>query len=347
MAFPSQDRFDAITARFRDQRVLVIGDLMLDRYIWGDTARISPEAPVPVIEARDETLRLGGAANVAHNVRALGGTPILVGVVGEDASAQELRDLLTAKAIPLQGLVIDRTRRTTAKTRVLARHQQVVRIDHEDLHEIEGPALNDVRARLEHALTEATACVISDYGKGVITRALLEPFLAAAHARGLPIAVDPKETHFFAYRGAATLTPNTMEAGAAYGRRIKDVATLIAAGNYLREQLESRSVLITRGEHGMALFRAGEPPINFPAMAREVFDVTGAGDTVVSTFALALGAGADLAEAAALSNHAAGIVVREVGTAATNIETLGAAFREAGDRGDPRPLIDARTAGEH
>ncbi len=320
----------------------MVGDVMLDRYLWGDTARISPEAPVPVIEAREESHRLGGAANVAHNVRALGGEAMLVGVIGNDASGADLRALLGERAIALDGLVIDAARRTTSKTRVLARHQQIVRIDREDPAEVEGSVLAELEARVREALAEATACVVSDYGKGVITRALLATLLAEAKRRDVPIAVDPKETHFFAYRGVATLTPNTSEASAAFGRRIKDESTLLAAGRYLREELEARSVLITRGEHGMTLFREASDPLHFPALAREVFDVTGAGDTVVSTLAMVLGAGGDLAEAAALSNHAAGIVVREVGTAVTSAEELRRAFLDAGERGDPHSLLAER-----
>ena len=245
MAFPSPDRFEQLLSRFPGQKVLVVGDLMLDRYLWGDTARISPEAPVPVIEAREESHRLGGAANVAHNVRALGGEAMLVGVIGNDASGTDLRALLGERAIALDGLVIDAARRTTSKTRVLARHQQIVRIDREDPAEVEGSVL---------------------------------------------------------------------------------------------AELEARSVLITRGEQGMTLFREASDPLHFPALAREVFDVTGAGDTVVSTLAMVLGAGGDLAEAAALSNHAAGIVVREVGTAVTSAEELRRAFLDAGERGDPHSL---------
>jgi len=234
--------------------------------------------------------------------------------------------------------VVDRRRRTTAKTRVLARHQQVVRIDREDTGEIDGEVLEIARDRVRAALETATACIVSDYGKGVITRALLDDLLAMARERNLPVSVDPKETHFFAYRGVATLTPNAAEAGAAFGRRLKDEATLLMAGRYLREELESRSVLITRGEHGMTLFQADGPTLHFSALAREVFDVTGAGDTVISTIGVALGAGAELSEAAALSNYAAGIVVREVGTAVITPDGLRQAFTQAGGTGEPRVL---------
>lgn len=346
MSFPPLERVDALFAHFSEQRVLVLGDLMLDRYLWGDTTRISPEAPVPVVEARTESTRLGGAANVADNVRALGATPLLVGIRGRDPFGHELAELLRERGISTEHLVTDETRRTTTKTRVLARNQQVLRVDREDTAEIGGSVLSAVLERARAALTEATAVILSDYGKGVITRALLDPLLEEARARNLPVSVDPKETHFFAYRGVATITPNQSEAGAAYGRRIRDLETLLAAGWYLREELEARSVLITRGDQGMTLFETGEAPLHFHAAAREVFDVTGAGDTVVSTIAVALAAGASLAEAAAISNHAAGVVVREVGTAVATLSELRAAIAAGTDAADPEVLIaDANSTG--
>jgi D-beta-D-heptose 7-phosphate kinase/D-beta-D-heptose 1-phosphate adenosyltransferase len=329
MSFPAPERLDAILGGFSGQKVLVLGDLMVDRYLWGDTARSSPEAPVPVIEAREETSRLGGAANVANNVAALGGEPMLVAVTGADSLAQDLVQLLEERRISAGWLVADRTRRTTSKTRILARNQQVVRIDREDASEIGGEALELVLERALEALRRASACVISDYGKGVVTRDLLEAVLREAVERAVPVCVDPKETHFFAYRGVAVITPNQAEAGAAYGRRIRDLPTLLAAGRYLCEELDCRSVLITRGEQGMTLFRRDGPVLHFPTVATEVFDVTGAGDTVVSAYALALAARAEPPEAAAIANHAAGLVIREVGTATTTSGSIRLSFRES------------------
>jgi D-beta-D-heptose 7-phosphate kinase/D-beta-D-heptose 1-phosphate adenosyltransferase len=339
MPFPTPDRLETILGAFSGQRVLVLGDLMLDRYVWGDTARISPEAPVPVVEAREETMRLGGAANVAHNIQALGGEAMLVAVTGADTTGQEVVRLLGERRISAGWLVADRERRTSTKTRVLARNQQVVRIDREDVHEVYGTVLDSVLDRAGAALEKATVCVISDYGKGVITRALLRPVLADAARRGVPVCVDPKETHFFSYRGVEVITPNLAEAGAAVGRRLRDLPSLLAAGRYLREELECRGVLITRGEQGMTLFRAESAPLHFPAVATEVFDVTGAGDTVISTYALCLAAGAEAAEATAISNHAAGLVIREVGTTVTGISAIRRSF-ETGSGGDePRELV--------
>lgn len=339
MPFPTPTRLEAILEAFSGQRVLVIGDLMLDRYLWGDTARISPEAPVPVVEARAETVRLGGAANVAHNVQSLGGEAMLVAVTGADAAGQEVVQLLRERRISAGWLVADRERRTSTKTRVLARHQQVVRIDREDTDEVSGPVLDSLLDRAAAALEKATACVISDYGKGVITHALLRQVLGEARRRGVPVCVDPKETHFFSYRGVAVITPNLAEAGAAVGRRLRDVPSILAAGRYLREELECHDVLITRGEHGMTLFRTEGEPLHFPAVANEVFDVTGAGDTVVSTYALALASGAEAPEATAIANHAAGLVIREVGTTVTSAEAIRRSFDEGGGGEEPRELV--------
>lgn len=337
MPFPSPDRLESILTGFSGQKVLVLGNLMLDRYVWGDTARISPEAPVPVIEAREETARLGGAANVASNIQALGAEPLLVGVTGADNFGQELVRLLRGRHISAGWLVADRGRRTTTKTRILARNQQIVRVDQEETAEVNGAVLDSVLDRASAALEKAAACVISDYGKGVITRALLESVLSETKSRGIPVCVDPKETHFFSYRGVAVITPNAAEAGTAFGRRLRDLPTLLAAGQRLRSELGCRAVLITRGEQGMTLFQEAGPTLHFPAVATEVFDVTGAGDTVVSVFALALAARAEPAEAAAIANHAASLVIREVGTSATTVEAIRRSFVDQGGA-DPEEL---------
>lgn len=337
MAFMEPSRIEELIDRFRDQRVVVLGDLMLDQYLFGDTQRISPEAPVPVIEASAESTRLGGAANVAANVRALGGRPRLIGLIGRDAPAAEIEGLCEHAGIEHDALVRS-DRRTTIKTRVLARNQQVVRIDREVVGEIEGALLDRVIDRVREELRHATACIISDYGKGVVTPPLLRVALEVARAADVPVCVDPKETHFFEYCGVDLITPNTKEASAAAGFRIQDETSLLRAGFALQEKLGCRAVLITRGELGMALFEDADRVTSLPAIAREVFDVTGAGDTVVGACAVALGAGASALEAAALANHAAGLSVREVGTAAPTAAAVREAALRDRERGMPAPL---------
>lgn len=306
--------------------IVVVGDVMLDLYLWGDTARISPEAPVPIIDAQRETVRLGGAANVARNIRDLGGRPWLIGVVGDDPSGRDLRREIGAGGIAADRIFTDPSRRTTTKTRVVARNQQVVRIDREDVREIAGPTLERVRDAAVTAVRGAAGVVISDYGKGVLTPPLLTDLLEEAIRRGVPICVDPKESHFRLYKGVTVLTPNLYEAGNAFGRRISDPSILHEAGQALRAQFEAKSLLITQGEEGMTLFEQDGSETHYPALAMEVFDVTGAGDTVVSCFAMAVAAGGSLRSAALLSNHAAGLVVREIGTASASPEALQASL---------------------
>jgi D-glycero-beta-D-manno-heptose-7-phosphate kinase len=320
----------ALLGRMEGLPVIVIGDVMLDQYLWGDTARISPEAPVAIIEAREETIRLGGAANVARNIRAMGGRPWLIGVVGEDHEGQELRREIGASGIAADRIFTDPTRRTTTKTRVVARHQQVVRIDREDIREIEGPVFERVRDAALTAVRGAAAVVISDYGKGVLVEGILTALLDVAVARGIPICVDPKESHFLLYRNVTVLTPNLHEAGIAFGRRLSEPALVREAGHSLRGRLDAKSILITQGEDGMTLFQADGSETHYPALATEVFDVTGAGDTVVSVFAMASAAGGSLRSAALLANHAAGLVVREVGTAAATPDAIRVSLSQHG-----------------
>ncbi len=329
MPVPTAAAARDFVSRFRGRRIAVFGDLMLDRYLWGRVERISPEAPVPVVAIDTETFSLGGAANVAHNLAALGAAPRLVGLVGDDVSGRTLAADLAARGVDVTGLVTDRTRRTTVKTRIIAHQQQVVRADEEDAFDATGAAAAALDAALVVALDGAEAIVVSDYGKGAITAAGLAVLLARAKAKRVPVCVDPKETHFFSYTGAAVLTPNAHEAGRAFGRTIKDDATLLAAGEDLRARLDADAILITRGADGMSLFERGGRLTQLPTVAREVFDVTGAGDTVVSVYALALAAGAEPALAAYLANHAAGLVIRHAGTAVTDGAELLASLAES------------------
>jgi D-beta-D-heptose 7-phosphate kinase/D-beta-D-heptose 1-phosphate adenosyltransferase len=321
---------DTLTG-FRDRRVVVLGDVMLDRYLWGAVSRISPEAPVPIVEVDRETVRLGGAANVAANLQALGAEPVLIGLVGDDRGAVELREAMSEHGISDASLVVDRKRPTTRKTRVVAHNQQVVRVDQERADDVGGEVIARLVDELERVLDDVGALVISDYGKGVVTRTLLGEVLDRCAVADLPVCVDPKESHFDAYRRVSVITPNLLEAGGAMGRRIVDDTVLEEVGFGLLERLESPAVLITRSERGMSLFERGGLHTHFPAVAQEVYDVTGAGDTVVGTYALALAAGADHKLAAAIANHAAGLVVREVGTATATVAEIRDSFAAAGE----------------
>ena len=312
---------------FRGRRVLVVGDVILDRYLWGRATRVSPEAPVLVVDIEREELRLGGAANVAHNVKSLGANPVLIGAIGDDGAAADLEQLLEARAVDASGLIRDGTRRTSLKTRILAHQQQVLRAD-EETREPLGPAAGDeLWEQVERALDLADAVLVSDYGKGVVTPELLARLLPELARRSIPSAVDPKEEHFFRYEGVSVITPNAAEASEAWGKRFRSEADLIEAGFGLRERLKARSVLITRGQEGMSLFTP-DGHTHFPTRARKVYDVTGAGDTVVATIATALAARATLAEACVLANHAAGLVVAQLGTAAATSAELTASLED-------------------
>jgi len=308
--------------RFPRKRILVVGDLMLDRFIWGAVSRISPEAPVPIVEIRTETTCLGGAANVAANVKSLGATPVALGVLGRDSAGQQLREILQEIGAPVSGLVIDPVRSTTVKTRIIAQHQQVCRTDREDRTALAPAVHRKVVERFRRHLSAADAVVISDYAKGLISPQLLKETLPAARAAGRIICVDPKMKNLAVYRPATVITPNTVEAERASGMIISDRRSLKSAGRKILDQSLTEHLLITRGEEGMALFEGGGRVTYIPTVAREVFDVTGAGDTVISTLALGLAAGLGILEAAIMANIAAGIVVGKLGTASVTPDEL-------------------------
>ncbi len=323
-------RLKEILSRFERLSFLVVGDCMLDRYIWGTVERISPEAPVPVVRMKGESTRLGGAANVAANLVSLGARVHLLGVLGEDGAAREFRSALRERGIDDAGIVADASRPTTVKERVIAQSQQVVRIDRESPAEIAASVVDRLVARAEAVLGDVNGVVLSDYAKGVVIPPLSGRVIAAARRADRFLAVDPKVSHFRSYVGASLVTPNQAEAGEASGTRIVDEASLVRAGTGIIEMLDARAVLITRGEQGMSLFERDGRVTHLPTVAREVFDVTGAGDTVISSFMMAVGAGATLPEAAVLSNHAAGVVIREVGATTLTREDLRAAALGAG-----------------
>jgi D-beta-D-heptose 7-phosphate kinase/D-beta-D-heptose 1-phosphate adenosyltransferase len=313
----------------RGRRVLVLGDVMLDQFLWGRVARISPEAPVPVVEISSETFHLGGAANVAGNVRALGGQAVVAGVVGDDAAGVRVRRALAEAGIEDALSVADDARPTTVKTRIIAHHQQVVRADREAAHDVAGSLERALLDKVRAALPTCGALILSDYQKGVVTAGLMKSVLALARRRGVPVLVDPKVRHFALYRRVALVTPNQAEAEQATGVRILGEADLVEAGRRILRRLGCQAALVTRGEHGMTLFEVARRPLHIPTAAREVFDVTGAGDTVIATLGLALCAGASLAAAARLANFAAGVVVGKLGTATTTPEEVMAAIETA------------------
>lgn len=316
------DRIRAITEGIGRARILILGDIMLDEYLFGTVSRISPEAPVPVVEITSSKLLLGGSANVAANICTLGDEPILIGTVGEDEASVKLSQLLKQKNISGDCIVNDKTRQTTIKTRIMAHSQQVVRADREDQHQLSHDTESKVLKRFLAAVDGIQAVIISDYGKGVITKSLLEKVIEVCLEKSIFIAVDPKETHFHNYRQVSVITPNHHEAGFAYGRRIVSETDLVEVGTGLLEKLEAKSILITRGAEGMSLFRYGCEPTHIPTFARKVFDVTGAGDTVIASFVAAVCAGADLVEAAIVANAGAGITIGEVGTATVTVPQL-------------------------
>jgi len=313
MMLPSLDRRRAadIVSRFAGIRILVVGDVMLDRFLVGRVTRISPEAPVPVVRFDSEYVRLGGAANVAHNLAALGARVSLVGIVGADRAAAAVRDQLASVRILADGLVEDPDRPTTEKVRIVTdRNQQVARIDYEHDDEVSGEIERALADRVRECAADAGGLLVSDYLKGVVTRRLVEALVAVKAAR--PLIVDPKVPHLGCYAGATLVTPNHHEAETATHRRIRCDDDARDAARVFRERAQCESVLITRGDSGMWLCdRYAEGSI--PALAREVADVTGAGDTVAATLAAALAAGATMSEAAILANHAAGIAVGKFG----------------------------------
>ena len=316
----------ALLERARGRSVLILGDLMLDHFVIGRVERISPEAPVPVVQFDSEDFRLGGAANVAHNVASLGGAVEIAGVVGNDAEGSRLMKDLRSAGIGTAAIVPDASRRTTRKLRVVTtRNQQVARIDYESDHPVQGEIEAALVKNLRDACTRADVVLVSDYQKGAVTPATAQAAIAGAKARGVPSLVDPKVPHIDYYAGATIITPNHLEAEAVTLLRIRDVESARHAALKFRERTQAGSVLITRGEHGMWLLSAdGES--NLPAEAREVSDVTGAGDTAIAAMALGLAAGGSLRDAARLANRAAGLAVARFGPVAISADELRAAL---------------------
>ena len=323
----SKTRASEILQTLRDRFVVVLGDLMLDEFVWGDVTRISPEAPVPVVDVRRESIHLGGAANVLANLVALGAKGTVVGVVGNDPAGQRLRAGLSELGTQDRYLIVDETRPSTTKTRIIAHSQLVVRADRESRVPVTPEIEEQIVSRLKEALEQADAFVVSDYDKGVVTQGILRAILPVAYER-VPVLIDPKIRNFNFYRPATLITPNHLEA-----LRMSDLEDHSDDGSHqaaraIREKLGCDAVLITRGDRGMMLLKGDGEPVYVETAAREVYDVTGAGDTVIAALAGALASGATMLEAASLANHAAGIVVGKVGTATASAEELIATFDE-------------------
>lgn len=322
---------ESLLRRMAGRKVAVLGDVMLDEYLFGEVSRISPEAPVPIVRVLREQAVLGGAANVAANLKALGAEPMLVGTLQKDAAGDRVMGLLSQLKVSLAGLVMDPFRPTIIKTRVIGQQQQMLRIDREETGAPHTTVLADLKERLERVLSEASALIVSDYAKGTVTKPVMQTVRALCSARDLPWIVDPKPEHKALYHGATLMTPNTKETAELTARPAKSDTEVAAAGRELMADLGLKGLLITRSERGMALFAPdGEhtAPWMIPTEAREVFDVSGAGDTVIAAFSAAIAAGSDWREAAMLANAAAGVVVAKVGTATVTPAELLAHYHE-------------------
>lgn len=310
----SPARLEALSSSFCAARVAVVGDLMLDRYMFGHVSRISPEAPVPVLDIQDEQARLGGAANVGHNIHGLGATPVMLGVVGDDTSGLILKGLFADLGFPLDGIITDKERPTTVKTRVIAGSQQMLRIDHEKKHDISKETEDRLIAAIEDNIGQLDGIILEDYNKGVVTTSVIHRVIEIGRKNNVPVLVDPKFQNFFEYKGCTVFKPNRKETEDALGVRMNTESEIEHAGRKLLDVLQAENVLLTLGEKGMLLFEKGEPhSFSIPTRARKVADVSGAGDTVIATLAVTIACGINLREAAVLANRAAGLVVEELG----------------------------------
>jgi rfaE bifunctional protein kinase chain/domain len=318
----SNKRLDELKKNFNGKRIVVVGDMMLDGYFWGDVKRISPEAPVPVLEVEEEFFRFGGAANVAFNILTLGGVPVPVGVIGKDTYGTIFSSLLKEKKITEEGIIIDVERPTTTKTRVIANSQHVVRIDKESKAYISNKIERQILSFLENSISKIDGIILQDYNKGILTPNLISKIISLANNKNILITVDPKFDNFFEYKNVTVFKPNRKETEAVLGTRIKSNNDISSAGKTLLHKLNSSYVLLTLGEGGIAVFEKGDKERRMPTKARNVADVSGAGDTVISTLTIALASGADIYESSFLANYAAGIVCGEVGIVPIEKEKL-------------------------
>ena len=319
----TKERLQNLYNNFEGKRIAVVGDMMLDCYFWGEVKRISPEAPVPVVEIDDEFFRLGGAANVALNILKLGCTPLLFGVIGNDNDGMVFNKILTDNGINTKSIIADKSRPTTAKTRVIAAKQHIVRIDKESKQDIDAKTEEDILSQLESESSNLDAIILQDYNKGVLTPSLIENIIALANKKDIIITVDPKFNNFYNYKNVTVFKPNRKETEDALGVRLINDNNISKAGNKLIDKLNAKYVLLTLGENGVALFQKdNDKEKKIPTKARKVADVSGAGDTVISTLTTALAAGADIYEASYLANFAGGLVCGEVGIIPIEKDTL-------------------------
>lgn len=326
----STQRLDSLFNAFSGKRIAIVGDLMLDRYYWGKVARMSPEAPVPVVEVESEASRLGGAANVAHNIASLGGIPLIFGTVGQDDAAVLFRKLACEAGFSSEGILDDPSRPTTCKIRVIAHHQHVVRIDRESKCEVDAHIVRQILASLERQIRSLDAIILEDYNKGTLTKSLIQKAIEIAHRHHVRIAVDPKFDNFFEYSGVTIFKPNRKEAEEALGMRLNSPENIEIAGREILKRLNAENVLLTLGDQGMSLFSRSGEILNVPTKAWSVADVSGAGDTVISTLTIALAGGATMPEAATLANYAAGVVCSEVGIVPISLPALRKSVLEEG-----------------
>ena len=317
-----KQRLDEIFQNFNNKKIFVIGDLMLDVYIWGKVGRISPEAPVPIVEVQEESYRFGGAANVGMNIKSLGGIPILVGVIGYDREGTVIDALIKENNIERDGVFYDEDRPTTVKTRIIAHNQHVVRIDKEDRSEISSDLENKILQFIQQRKNEIDGIILQDYNKGVLTKSLIKQVIDFASQNNILITVDPKFDNFFEYRNVTVFKPNRKETEDALGFKLDSEERVLEAGQQLKEKLNPEYLLLTRGEKGMTLFSKNGDVHTIPTRARKVADVSGAGDTVIATITMALAAGAEIEEASTIANLAAGLVCEEVGVVPINRELL-------------------------
>jgi rfaE bifunctional protein kinase chain/domain len=316
------ERLKSLFDNFSGKRVVVLGDLMLDKYVWGSVSRISPEAPVPVLQVDSESARLGGAANVANNIKSLGAEPVLFGIVGQDEAGEKIRHILDEMGLSKEGIITDQDRPTTVKTRVIAHSQHVVRMDYEVSRGIDGKIRRRVMEILNSMSGEIDAVLLEDYNKGMLTKDLLSDVIGMARSKDKVISVDPKQANFFEYKQVTLFKPNRKEAEGALGLPAGSDEDAVKAARELLNRLQCENVLLTRGEKGMTLVEGDGSPTHFPTKARKVADVSGAGDTVISALTVALVSGASVKEAAAIANHAGGIVCGEVGIAPVDKDRL-------------------------